>query len=215
MDTISKRLKFVRLKKGWTQGQLAAAAGVSQGTIGNIESGARQAKASLIEICEPLGVTYKWLATGEGVMDNSKTNIHPAQSRARVPLVSLLDAAMLDNINNHIKDDVEFVEAWHSSPSRDAFAVVVEGDSMTASAGQSFPDGCTLIVDPSRAAKAGDYVVARVGAGTGQPATFKRLVADSGRWFLQPLNTAYPMTQIGDITCVVGVVIEWQVGGKL
>ena len=215
MNTIAERLKFARSKKGWTQGQLASAAGVSQGTIGNIESGARQSKASLIQICDALGANYKWLVFGQDTIE-PKSNVLSALSRASVPLISLVKAAMLDSIdhiNTRIPDGAVIVDAWHSSPSLNSFAVVVEGDSMTTSAGQSFPEGCTLIVDPARAAKAGDYVIARVG--DGQPATFKRLVSDAGRLYLKPLNTAYPMTQIDDITCVVGVVIEWQVGGKL
>lgn len=68
MKTIAERLKFARIEKGWTQSQLAVASGVSTGTIGNIESGARQAKGSLPQIAEALGVRHKWLYQGEGPM---------------------------------------------------------------------------------------------------------------------------------------------------
>ncbi len=66
MKTIADRLRFARTHRGWTQSRLAAAAGVSQGTIGNIESGARQAKGSLPQIAEALGLNHKWLAQGSG-----------------------------------------------------------------------------------------------------------------------------------------------------
>lgn len=69
MKNIAERLKFARNKKGWTQSQLAVAAGVSAGTIGNIESEARQAKGSLPQIAEALGISYKWLAHGTGPME--------------------------------------------------------------------------------------------------------------------------------------------------
>lgn len=39
MDSIASRLKAERAKKGWSQQQLADAAGVAQGTVGNAESG--------------------------------------------------------------------------------------------------------------------------------------------------------------------------------
>ena len=71
MQTIADRLRFSRSAKGWTQAQLAVAASVSTGTIGNIESGARQSKGSLPQIAEALGVSHKWLATGEGRMELS------------------------------------------------------------------------------------------------------------------------------------------------
>ena len=68
MKTIAERLKISREAKGWSQAQLAIAAGVSTGTIGNIESGARQSKGSLPQIAEALGCSGKWLATGQGEM---------------------------------------------------------------------------------------------------------------------------------------------------
>lgn len=69
MKTIAERLLAARERKEWTQSQLAVAADVSQGTIGNIESGLRQSKGSLPQIAEALGVSHKWLATGQGTMD--------------------------------------------------------------------------------------------------------------------------------------------------
>ena len=71
METIAERLKHARKEKGWTQGQLATAAGVSQGAVGNIESGNRQSKSTLIELAEVLEVSYKWLSSGEGAMRES------------------------------------------------------------------------------------------------------------------------------------------------
>lgn len=68
MKTIAERLKAARAKREWSQAQLAVAAGVSTGTIGNIESGARQSKGSLPQIAEALSISHKWLATGEGEM---------------------------------------------------------------------------------------------------------------------------------------------------
>ena len=68
MKTVAERLRFAREQRGWTQSQLAAASDVSQGTIGNIESGARQSRGSLPKIAKALGVSHDWLADGEGEM---------------------------------------------------------------------------------------------------------------------------------------------------
>lgn len=68
MKTIAERLKEARELKGWTQAQLAVAADVSTGTIGNIESGARQSKGSVPQIAKALGISYEWLANEVGPM---------------------------------------------------------------------------------------------------------------------------------------------------
>ena len=77
MLTISERLKFARERREWTQAHLAVAAGVSTGTIGNIESGARQSKGSLPQIAEALGISHKWLATGQGTPDTLPALLPP------------------------------------------------------------------------------------------------------------------------------------------
>lgn len=68
MKTIAERLKEARELKGWTQAQLAIAADVSTGTIGNIESGQRQSKGSVPQIAKALGISYEWLANEVGPM---------------------------------------------------------------------------------------------------------------------------------------------------
>ena len=66
VTTIAIRLAQARTALGKTQGQLAHDAGVSQGTIGNIEAGARKAPRELLAIAKALGVSPEWLKTGKG-----------------------------------------------------------------------------------------------------------------------------------------------------
>ena len=72
MKTIAERLVFARKSKGpvWTQRHLAIAAGVSTGTIGNMELGLRGATGSipgtLPQIAKALEVPFDWLAYGTG-----------------------------------------------------------------------------------------------------------------------------------------------------
>ena len=70
MKTLAKKVAELRQKKGWTQGELAAAVGVSQGSIGNIESGIRPnpRAATVLGIAKALGVSAQWLQSGEGDM---------------------------------------------------------------------------------------------------------------------------------------------------
>lgn len=76
MKTVADRLKYARGLKEWTQAQLAVAADVSTGTIGNIESGARQSKGSLPQIADALEVRHKWLAYGQQPIRAAATKQH-------------------------------------------------------------------------------------------------------------------------------------------
>lgn len=88
MKSIAERLRYARELKGWKQAQLAVAADVSQGTIGNIESGARQSRGSLPKIAKALGVSHDWLADGEGQMQ-------PVGGQVEAPNVTTLPAPAL------------------------------------------------------------------------------------------------------------------------
>lgn len=109
--------------------------------------------------------------------------------------------------------DRESVMAWHVTPSEQAFALRVEGDSMVGQGSPSFPEGATIIVEPKRQPAAGDYVVAR--DPRTQRLVFRRLMSDGANWYLRPLNTAYPTIEARDESCVVGVVVEYAIGGRL
>lgn len=66
VKTIADRLKEARTARDWSQEDLAAASKVSQGTIGNVESGARKRPRELLKIAAALGVRPEWLQDGEG-----------------------------------------------------------------------------------------------------------------------------------------------------
>lgn len=66
MNNLAERLIWAREQKGLTQDALAKQAGVSQSTIGNLESGIRQTARKIIEIAAALDVDPMWLANGQG-----------------------------------------------------------------------------------------------------------------------------------------------------
>lgn len=59
-------MREARERRGLTQADLARAAGVSAGTIGNVEAGSRKQPRDLLAIAEALGVDPHWLANGIG-----------------------------------------------------------------------------------------------------------------------------------------------------
>lgn len=64
MGTLADRVRQTREDLGLSQEQLAYKAGVSQGTIGNIESGLRKKPRELVKIATALEVRPEWLDTG-------------------------------------------------------------------------------------------------------------------------------------------------------
>jgi SOS-response transcriptional repressor LexA len=167
--------------------------------------------ASAREIEAVLGKPYAWLDTPHDVA------LTAAMPLGRVPLISWVQAGKLTAVDDHFLNDepIQWIETFLSKPGKNSFALRIEGDSMTSQlGGLSFPEGCIILVDPNRAPKPGDYVVAH--NDITKEATFKRLMYDGGMWFLKPLNPAYPTIRIDDPNlCVIGVAIEWQLGGKL
>lgn len=81
-----------------------------------------------------------------------------------------------------------------------SFALKVHGDSME----PIFPDGCIIIVDPSREPRHGSYVIVRLERDA--EVTFKQLVIDGPMRYLKPLNPRYPLMEIDHEAVICGVI---------
>lgn len=165
-----------------------------------------------------IGCPSNWVQTGIGEMHPLVQNVTKAIPRRTVPIVSWVAAGSWHEVEDMYEPGFadDWFDCFDSQPSDNAFALIVEGDSMKNPHpdGLSFPPGTVIVVDPNRAATAGDYVVAKDVAT--QKATFKKLMHDAGRWFLQPLNPAFPTLEIDDPDIrVIGRVVEYRIGGKL
>lgn len=65
LETLAERVADARASAGLSQAALAQKAGVTQSTIGNIESGGRKNPRELLAIAAALGVSAEWLKTGK------------------------------------------------------------------------------------------------------------------------------------------------------
>jgi SOS-response transcriptional repressor LexA len=185
------------------------------------------------EVAALIGYSVEQMLSEAGMSrkDNSPSRSftlskHPQEKLAAVPPIStVLPIIRLGQIARR-GDILQQHQAGHwdagetfavrdSKPSKDAFAVRVENDSMTAPPGASlsFPEGTVLVIDPDVEATHGKYVLA-ADPHTGA-ATFKKLTHDAGTWWLMPLNPMYRPQQVDGPGSVIGTVIEYWSGGKL
>jgi len=66
IDT-GKRIKSLRIEKGWSQDELGKKLGLDQGTISKMERGENDPTArTLIMLRDIFGVTIDWILTGQG-----------------------------------------------------------------------------------------------------------------------------------------------------
>lgn len=64
LDSFAARLTFRREQCGFTQAQLAAKSGLSQATIGNLETGRNKGTKKILELAKALHITPEWLIHG-------------------------------------------------------------------------------------------------------------------------------------------------------
>lgn len=74
MDMLSNRMRTQRKAQGMSQEELAKAAGVSQTTVAQIESGRNQGSKHLLAIARALNVSPDWLQSGKGSPSNALSN---------------------------------------------------------------------------------------------------------------------------------------------
>lgn len=209
-------------------GKVASLLGVSPASVTNWKSrGVSKEGAELAE--RKLGIRASWIRYGDEPMSlhlvkepsaslSYAGNVETETFRAKVPLISWVQAGDFQGVIDVFRpgEAEEWVYVSETTPSDSTFALRVVGDSMVSPypSEQSFPSGTVIIVDPARGAGPGDYVIAK--DVQTQQATFKKLAHDGGRWFLKPLNPAYPTVEIDDPSIrIIGRVVEYQVRGKL
>lgn len=208
------------LDAGFKKGELAKAAGKTSAAVTHWLNGSTSdiKSDSAAGLQALTGYSSVWLSTGKGPKKIAVGNVTTARPRKKVPLISWVKAGSWGEVEDffNVGEADVWEEAFDSNPSDNAFALRVEGDSMTSPNPNelTFPEGTIIIVDPQRAASAGDFVVAKDVAT--QMATFKKLTYDAGRWFLRPLNPIYQAYEIDDPAIrVIGRVVEYRRGGKL
>ena len=110
--TIAERTKLARERIGLKQDELAKKAGVSQGTIANIESGFRKRPRNILSIAKALGVDPSWLESGsfDRLYDRAHEATESGSKEDRRPYdwpFETVTKAQWESIPKHKRDVIE------------------------------------------------------------------------------------------------------------
>lgn len=214
--TLGERLKYARKPLG-TQGALSEATGISQNAISNYENNKRQPKVGVAQIlCDALGISPRWLLTGEGEMRSSElipkpeaivkheqsgvSQVFPVvyesqdgEDLINVPLVAARLSAGVGSlqVDGDVESYVGFSSAFlHRKGNPKRMVVMrVEGDSMS----PEIRDGDMVLLDQS---KTGVRLGRIFAVGFGEAIYLKRIDMEPGKLLLKSVNPAYSPVEI-------------------
>lgn len=221
LRTLGDRLLWAREQADLSQGTLAEMCGWNRKTgqtrISHYETGRTpdgpdiESLKLLSDALRKRGVriaTPGWLQFGEGggvkVGGNAKVASARGSHARLVPLLSWVQAGGFKDVPDELppSETDEWYPFFGGGGTVGAFRV--DGDSMAAPYGKSYPHGSIIFVNfDARTPTNGQRVVAkRLGE---QRATFKVFVDEGERKWLRPLNPQYP--PINDPFQVIGTVV--------
>lgn len=216
---IRRQNLLLLVKEHGTLKSLADATDSAPAHLSQIKNGMREmgdAVARRIEAMtnKPRG----WMDTlHEEEKDKAFGNVRPApMDIRRIPVISYVQAGNPKEVINDYAPGTGMAEIWTDLElGPDAFALIIEGDSME----PDFKAGDKVLIDPSVQPRAGQYVVAKC---PGEEATFKRYrprgrdQEGNDRFELVPLNDAYgPILSDTSHPCmIIGTMVEHRRYGR-
>ncbi|WP_028715520.1 LexA family protein [Pantoea ananatis] len=176
------------------------------------KKGKKRIADDMVEVIEKaFSLPRGWM---DGISDDGHGNVQFAQKHKETkgfPLISWVSAGQwLEAIEPYKLHEIDEWPETTINAGPQSFWLTVRGDSMTSPVGFTVPEGMIILVDPSKEAKSGKLVVAKLT--NDNEATFKMYIEDAGRKFLKPLNPQYPITEIDGNCTIIGTVIDvkWQ-----
>lgn len=207
-DSFPRRVAIARTALGMTQDELAQKVGVVRRQIAAYEGGeAKPRLKALQNLAAALGASSEWLANGSGHAPEIG-NVRKTITLREIPVINHMQVNL--EPNSSFLDDaniIDFIPAPLDA-GENAFAVMIEGDSMDSQKGLSFPDGTIVTFDPDVAAGNGDFVLC--GIYEEKLLTFRQYFKDQGIFFLKSLNPEYPAIHYESFQ-ILGVAVHAQI----
>lgn len=205
---IGKRIQRLMKSQKVSTKEMAAHCGVTPSAVSAWFATGRISKEKLAMAADLLKVSTDDLISGD--IENNTGNVSAARAfTGEVPVISWVQAGAWHDVADTFQpDDAERFLPIFRGHSSQTYALRVQGESMTAPHGKSYPQGSYIIVDPAKVApNNGDRIIAKL-QGSAQ-VTFKVYKDEDGRKWLAPLNSSHP--PITEPFKVLGTVIgKWE-----
>ncbi|MEB8292718.1 helix-turn-helix domain-containing protein [Klebsiella michiganensis] len=216
----SQRLKALYEAKkkelGITQQSIADALDISQGAVGHYLNGRNALNTAVASVfARLLGVSVsdfspslaKDISDMSSVASENTSFAGHYSLGSKYPVISKVQAgAWCEAVEPYTLKDIDL---WLESDAHiqgEAFWLQVDGDSMTAPAGLSIPEGTFVLFDTGREAINGSLVIAKLS--DSNEATFKKLVIDGAQKYLKGLNPQWPLVPVNGNCRIIGVAVE-------
>lgn len=232
MRTLAERLIWAREQKGLTQESLGKLSGVSQSTIGNLESGLRQSARKIVDIARALDVDPVWLANGDGaarpVEAGGSIPIDPSPASSNSPFIQTGPRIRVGDEPEtipirrvQIKLRAGFT-GFETIPEMEDGGVlhvpkaVIEREKLTPHQLLAVPvHGCSMepllfegdlvVIDTSDKEPISRELYA---VNWNSEACVKQLIHDGGQWYLRSMNHEHPAINVRSGKCsVIGRVV--------
>ncbi len=205
------KIKFLRINRGMTQGELAGKIGLTQAVMSRVESGKREPTLrELQQISTIFEVDLNTLVSADDDLDTWYKRGDLAKMADRAgnlgePQDVSVAVPVFDIEGGYtISFDDGGYPAGHSAKHQplstaditgpNFFGCDLHGDSMQQNGEPSFKEGDRLFFDPGREVRHGGFAFTRTAADT---TTFKQVFFDTGTSVrLHPLNSRYPDTTL-------------------
>lgn len=185
LDTIGKRIRHLRKGKNLTQKELGKLLGVSDVSVLKWENDSNTPKLeNIFEIATTLETSSNYLLYGKHEVENSVEDFRPVSKL--LPVLTHVQAGNWTNVQSISKFDVNQWLPAPPSAGKNSFYMIVKGTSNY----PEFKDGDYICIDPDvpiEYVQTGEMVVVQCEG----DATFKALVKEENRMYLQALNKNY------------------------
>lgn len=205
--------KSLMKRDGINQEQLAEHLGITKGAVSHWLNARREPSIQEIaKILRYLGKKSFSVGADGSIIDETLSGDvsyigRPYAPGSKYPVLSKVQAgSWSEAIEAYALKDVDL---WLESDAHiqgDAFWLLVDGDSMTAPAGLSIPEGTYVLFDTGREAVNGSLVIAKLS--DSNEATFKKLIIDGSQRYLKGLNPQWPLISINGNCKIIGVAVE-------
>lgn len=209
-----KRAKMRMKELNLTQQDVADELGLTRVSVNHRLTGRRKESPSKKELAawaKVLKTSILWLEYGS---DAKLPDIQEGQNfQAAPPLSSYLPVIRWDETDNWKKMEKKYpftqvMESLAYAGTRIpyAYALKIEGDSMEAQHGVSFPANMYIVIDPNNTPINGSFVIVKLP--NHKSAMLRQLVVEGGQQLLKALNPRYPIIEMTKNTIICGVVVQ-------